>query len=395
VDPAAEVHELGDRTLLPGFIDSHVHCAGLWRPVRVGGEVQGSPRQVIFRGAGDGTGQSAEVAAALGAVAPLRNLLWSGVTVARDLGAPGSVGFDVRAAVNDNVLAGPRLLVAGRIICPTGGHMHHLGVEADGADGARQATRQMFKEGADFIKVTASGGGGTVGTPMGRPTFTVEELRAVAEESGQRGSYATAHCHSTEAIARCLDAGIPMVEHATFFDADQRVRFDETVALRLRDQGVVVSPTLAVHARRLERFAETPDDVDPVEREYRAWVADGFQRRMEIVARLHELGVPLIIGSDAPARGVAHDDFAYGLVLHVRAGVPAMAAIRSATSTAAKALGIAHATGSLVPGLDADVIAADGDPLADITCVQRVAFVLRRGVVVRSRETEPATRPGP
>lgn len=381
--PTARLIELPDQTLLPGWIDAHVHPANLWDEPLSTGEIRSTRQPPVFRGRGPGAAESPEVREAIHATVALHALLLSGVTTARDLGSRGTVGMDLRAAANDGVIASPRLRSAGRVVCPTGGHMHRSGIEGDGVQGATRAARQAFKDGADFIKITASGGGGTVGTPMGRPTFGTEELWAIAQEAAQRGSYATAHVHSTEAIVRCLDARVPMLEHATFYDRDQQVRYDPEVGKRILDAGVVVSPTMAAFGRQLERIEAARDTLGPQQAEHWAWVAEGFARRLEIVHHLHELGCPLIIGSDAPACGTPYDDLAFGIQLHVRAGVPMMAAIRSATSLSARAIGVDGVTGSLRAGLDADVIAVHGDPLTRPESVSRTSFVMQMGRVVR------------
>lgn len=393
----AEVVDLPGHTLLPGLIDCHVHCTGLWNATAgarrssgpLAGEVTGGPkrRADAFRGPG-APGETEDGAAMLHALTPLRQLLASGVTTVRDVGAPGSTGYDLRAAVNEGTIPGPRMLVAGPIIRPTGGHGHRGSVEADGVDQVRQAVRRAFRDGADLIKLTASGGGGTAGTDMGRPTFSVDELHCAAVGAGQRGSYVTAHCHSIEGMVRCLDAGIPMLEHATFMDTDRQVRWEPAIAGRLRDQGVVVSPTVAVFGRLLEDPQTTTRSADPEERRYWEFQREGFERRLELVGRLHEAGVTLIIGSDVPCRGVSFDDFPYSVGLHVRAGVPPIAAIKSATGISARALGVADVTGSLRAGLDADIIAVKGDPSTRIDDLARVRLVLQRGAFVRRDPAE-------
>ena len=354
------IHDLSGATLLPGLIDCHVHPAG------IGAESVGT----------------SEVSLALSAVGRLDSMLRTGITSARNPGAPGATSFGLRDAQADGRIRGPRLLVAGRIICPTGGHGNGWGIEADGADGVRRAARQLFKEGADFIKVTASGGGTTVGTHMGRPTFTVDELRAAVEEAEQHGSYVTAHCHSSEAMGRVIEAGVRMIEHATFFDADQRCEFLPELADRLAETATVVCPTIAVNARWLEERSGRLDELDDEQRSHYRMVRERWERRLAIIGELHRRGVALIVGSDAPARGVPFDDFAYSVALHARAGVPPLEAIRSATGLAAEHLGLGAVTGTLRAGLDADLIAVAGDPTTDLPALERVRFVMQRGRVV-------------
>jgi imidazolonepropionase-like amidohydrolase len=356
----ARVYDLPGATLLPGLIDCHAHPAG------IGAESVGT----------------SEVSLALSAVGRLDAMLRKGITSVRVPGAPGVTSLGLRDAQADGRIAGPRLLVAGPVICPTGGHGNSWGIEADGADGVRKAVRQLFKQGVDFIKVTASGGGTTAGTHMGRPTFTVAELRAAVEEAAQHGSYVTAHCHSSEAMERVIEAGVRMIEHATFFNAEQRCEFIPELADRLAQTGTVVCPTIAVNARWIEERSGRLDELTEQERALYRLTVQRWERRMDIIAELHRRGVALIVGSDAPARGVPFDDFAYSVALHARAGVPPLEAIRSATGLAAAHLGLGQVTGTLQAGLDADLIAVAGDPVADLSALDRVRLVVQRGRVV-------------
>jgi imidazolonepropionase-like amidohydrolase len=222
-----------------------------------------------------------------------------------------------------------------------------------------------------------------------RATFTVEELAAAAQEADQHNSYATAHVHGLEGIVRCLDAGIQMLEHATFVGDDGLEHFDRSLADRIRDQNVPVVPTVQVNGRP----AESPDLPDFLDRlavqdpaERRTWDRrlESFRRRVELVGQLHEAGVVILMGTDGGGRPAAIDDLAYGLELHARAGVPVMDVIRSATSLAADWIGVGDVTGSLAPGKEADLIAVPGDPLVDVKAFARVDLVLAGGELVRS-----------
>lgn len=393
VPPSAEVVDLGPRTLLPGLIDCHAHPVP-WP-----------------EGRGDATVPWADQLRVLHATAVLRRALRSGVTTIRDCGAPRHTAFAVREAVAQGFVLGPRLVVAGAIICPTGGHGHTGDGEADGPDGVRREARRRFKDGADYLKLTATGGG-TARTVRHRATFTVEELRAAVEVAEQHESYATAHVHGTEGMIRCLDAGMPMLEHATFVGPDNREHYDAVVAARIRDQGVVVVPTVQVYGRWVEtspgridglrpdelaawrdRYERLPYMLHPFprldqigDRELATWRHrfDSFHRRVELVERLHDAGVVMIMGSDGGGRPAPIDDLGHGIALHVRAGVPPLQAIHSATGLAARWIRVDDVTGTLEAGKDADVIAVDGDPVADIAAVSRVEFVMARGQVVRS-----------
>jgi imidazolonepropionase-like amidohydrolase len=367
-DPEAgrgPVLDLGDRTLMPGLVDCHAHPGT--RPADNGlGEVESTARHVLN-----------------GAAATWRALV-SGVTTMRVTGAPNVSSQVLRDAIRDGVFQGPRLLVAGPVVCPTGGHGFWTGVEADGPVGVRAAVRQLFKENVDFIKLTATGGG-TAGTVRHRGTFTVEEIAAAASEADQHESYATAHVHGIEGIVRCLDAGIQMLEHCTFVGDDGLEHFDRALAERIRDQGVPVVPTVQVNGRESESEGLEEVMASLPEAEQRTWTRrlESFKRRVELVGQLHESGVILLMGSDGGGRPARIDDLAYGLELHVRAGVPPMEVIRSSTSLAAEWLGIGDETGSLETGKDADLIAFPGNPLNDIKAVAATDLVVSQGVLVR------------
>ena len=229
----SEVIDLGQRTLLPGLIDCHAH------PCRYGGE--GLTTNAAW---GD------ELRVLYGTEA-MRRALLSGVTTIRNTGSPRNTAYSLKAAVDAGKVHGPRLVIAGAVVCSTGGHGWSGGGGSDGPDAVRREVRDRFKNGATFIKLTATGGG-TVGTVRHRATFTVEELESAAKEAIQHDGYATAHVHGTEGIVRCLDAGVQMLEHATFVLEDNVEYFNADVASRVRDQNVPIVPTVQVYGRWVE-----------------------------------------------------------------------------------------------------------------------------------------------
>jgi imidazolonepropionase-like amidohydrolase len=391
--PGAEVLDLGARTLLPGLIDCHAH------PVSYG--TDGPLSTAVW----------ADELRVLHGTDALRRALLSGVTTIRNTGSPRNTAYSLKAAVDAGKVPGPRLVIAGAIVCSTGGHGWVGGGEADGPDEVRREVRDRFKNGAAFIKLTATGGG-TVGTVRHRSTFTVDELESAALEAIQHDSYATAHVHGTEGMIRCLDAGVQMLEHGTFVQHDNREYFDADVAARCRDQNVPIVPTVQVYGRWVET---SPGRIEGLDRdELAAWEArytaldlqlppfpridrmpdselrtwrhryDSFLRRVELIGDLYRAGVVLLMGSDGGGRPGPIDDLGHGIQLHVKAGVPALQAIASATSLAAQWIRIDDATGSLVAGKEADVIAVAGDPVQDITAISRVEFVMRSGTTYRA-----------
>jgi imidazolonepropionase-like amidohydrolase len=382
-----QVIDLGQRTLLPGLIDCHAH------PVSYG---SGTGPDVAW----------ADELRVLYATEAMRRALLSGTTTIRNTGSPRNTAYSLKAAVDTGKVHGPRLVIAGAVVCSTGGHGWSGGGEADGPDEVRREVRDRFKNGATFIKLTCTGGG-TVGTVRHRATFTVEEMASAAKEAFQHDGYATAHVHGTEGIVRCLDAGVQMLEHATFVLEDNREYFDADVAKRIVDQNVPVVPTVQVYGRWCETSPGRMrgldrDELDAWEERYNALTClvppfprldrlpesdlklwrhrfDSFYKRVELVGDLYRAGVVVLMGSDGGGRPGPIDDLGHGIELHVKAGVPPLQAIASATGLAAKWIRIDDVTGSLVTGKEADVIAVDGDPVQDITAMSRVDFVMRAG----------------
>ena len=219
-------YDYGDKTVMPGLVDCHVHLIGIGDG-RMGDDLTLLPDEVLT----------------LQAAANARKHLYSGVTTVRDCGAKHQTTFMLRQAVEMGITPAPRLVLAGRPMAIIGGHLSYFGVEATGDVECRATVRQLIKEGADFIKVTATGGS-TRTSVRSRPSFTRDELAAIVDEAHKFGKHVAAHCASSPGVETALDAGVDTLIHAYYIDEDGSSRYRPEITERIVRQGVFVNPTL-------------------------------------------------------------------------------------------------------------------------------------------------------
>jgi imidazolonepropionase-like amidohydrolase len=356
-------------TLLPGLIDTHTHLT------QNGGTIPVPPEQFAD-----------DDVLLLQSVASARIHLQSGVTSVVDAGARGNTAFELARGVELGLIDGlPRLRVAGQPITRTGGHAWSSGIQADTPDGVRTAARTMLKSGADFIKIMATGGG-TPGTYPHRPSYTVPELRAAADEAHEYGKFSVTHCSATEGHKRCLDAGIDILYHGHFFEPDASLRYDAEVAKRMADSPVYLNPTLWINGSRwwaLQCKSETGMLSDEEQRQLEQRTRR-YQGQKENVAKLIQLGVKIIAGTDAGYAIYPFGDLVTELREMVECGMSPLNAITAATSRAATAFRLDRVTGSLTPGLSADLLIVAGDPSRDIEALRDVRGVVVQGQIARN-----------
>ncbi|MDT8319094.1 MAG: amidohydrolase family protein [Xanthomonadales bacterium] len=362
--------DLSDRFVMPGFIDLHVHLSG-----QMG---DGKPTDTVTQSDAD---------TALNAAMYAERTLMAGFTTLRDLGSDGEPLFALRDAIKANKVPGPRLLVSGPAITPTGGHGDVHGYRAeildlltspavcDGADDCRRAVRQMVKLGADVIKVTATGGVlSNTATGTGQQ-FTDAELKAIAETAHALGRKVTAHAHAKEGIEAAARAGFDSIEHAMWADAG--------TMQALKKAGIWIIPTvypITYVGDTPEKMRQGPlKDLPPAS--MTKLLALGSQPK-DMTRLAHEMGVKIALGTDSAIS--PHGENAHEFIEYVNAGMSEMEALQAGTINAAEAGGISEITGSIAPGKAADFVALAANPLDDIAAVLDVRFVMRDGVVFRN-----------
>ncbi len=358
----APVNELdyGDATILPGLVDSHVHLIGIGDG-RAGDELVTLPDEVL-------TVQAAQNA---------RRHLFSGVTTVRDCGAKNRTTFALRQAVEIGILPSPRLVLAGRPVAIIGGHLSYFGIQATGVDECRAAVRQLIKEEADFIKITATGGSTRTSYPF-RPSFDVDELTAICEEAHKFGRHAAAHCASSQGMVNVLDAGIDTIIHGVHKDADGSDAYRPDIAERIAESGVFVNPTIGASVARV-RELESVDDLDAELRAELDAARAVSEVRMDHFARMRDAGVVMSAGSDSAWGYYQMGDFQTEIEAHAMAGMSNMEAIVSATRDAARSCWMDSLVGSLEPGKQADALVVSGNPLNDLSDLRRVVDVFLAG----------------
>lgn len=365
-EPEARLLDLSNSFVMPGFIDLHVHLSGQ---------------------AGTGTRFDSvtmtDADVALRAEMYARRTLEAGFTTVRDLGSSGDSIFALRDAIEAGWVPGPKILVSGDTITPTGGHGDVHGLRADvaaviastgvcdGPDDCREAVRRQVKRGADVIKVTATGGVMSETSTGTGQQFTDEELRAIAEAAHALGRKVTAHAHGKGGIDAALRAGFDSIEHAMWADEDSMELFKQSDAWLVP----TVYPITAV-GDTPEKMKQGPfkDMPPPVMQKL---LALGRQPK-EMTALAYDVGVKIALGTDS---GVSpHGENGHEFIEYVNAGMSEMEALMAGTVNAARAGGIAEEVGSLVPGKAADLVALPASPLDDIEAVLRPTLVMRDGV---------------
>lgn len=350
------------RSILPGFIDAHVHlvCTADQAPFV---EAAGQDDSIL------------EERAKANAMAALK----AGITTLRDAGGKGSVTVRVRNALRASEFPAPTVMVCGMPITTPGGHLHFFGLTAHNGDDLMRALDRLADMGVDFIKVMASGGIQTPGSDPFASQFSYEQLAQLVQAAHRLGVRVAAHAHSFEAIRAALAAGVDTLEHLTLLCPPSEDPDIEGLVREARVKRVFVDPTAVALDAALEgREGWMFDQLAQIE--------SAVIRRNECLRALARFQVDIIAGTDAGSEGVVISDFGRGLQLLAGIlGWDAQQAIRSATYASAAALGVAEEVGSIAAGKRADIVVVEGDPREDLSALSRVVLVLKEGRVAFAR----------
>jgi imidazolonepropionase-like amidohydrolase len=369
IPAGAQVIDLGNVTILPGLIDSHVHLTG---------ESGDNFYLDFFQNVHQQPAETALIASSYA-----RKTIEAGFTTVRNVGASDYVDVGLRNAINKGYIVGPRMLVSVYAIGATGGHADDMSLPpargvaqlgpmqgvCNGVAECREAVRYQIKYGADVIKFMPSGGVLSLTDPVDAPELSQDEMNAIVEEAHHWFRKAAAHCHGDLAAKMAIAAGVDSIEHGSFLKTD-------TLQL-MKEKGVYLVPTLMAGFTVGEKASKFPPPIQVKARAAHDALFGMFQNAVKI-------GVKIAFGTDSAVS--PHGQNAHEFVLMTANGMSPAAALHTATTTAAALLGVSDRLGTLEAGKLADVIAVPGNPLDDITTMEHVSFVMKEGTVVKGEK---------
>ena len=361
----AKTIDLKDKVVMPGLIDFHVHIEKEFgKNTRLNNYIL-NESDVAFNSVGFA-----------------KSTLLNGFTAVRDLGGTG-VNISIRNAINAGKIPGPRVFTAGKSLATTGGHADPTNGSSrklignpgpkegvvNSVEDAKKAVRQRYKNGADCIKITATGGVLSVAKSGDNPQFTIEEIKAICDTAKDYGMHVAAHAHGDEGMRRAIIGGVKTIEHGTYMS-------DETMELMKKHNAYLV-PTITAGKEVAEKATVKgfyPDIVVPKALAVGPQIQGTF-------AKAYKKGVGIAFGTDAGVFKHGNNGKEFGFM--VEAGMPAMETIQSATITNAKLLKMETEIGQIEKGFFADIIAVDDDPTKNISTMENVVFVMKNGVVYK------------
>ncbi len=361
-----ELYDYSNYTIMPGMIDCHTHNNG-FGDGRLGEELNLLADEILT----------------LQSVRNLRASLFSGVTTIRENGPKNFTLINLKKASDDKLVLTPRMLICGRPLSIIGGHMGYFGSEVTGIDEVKAETRNLIKLGADYIKISATGGSTQTSFPY-RHSFNMDELIAITEEAQKFGKLTATHCVSSQGIVNSIQADVDMIIHCMFKEPDGSNKYRPEVVDDLFQKGIYINPTLHVVRSTIWRLLHKKEEIGLTDHE--ETLLDSRQRDFEIhlknCTKMIDNGLKLITGSDSSWSSYQSGNTVYETECLNIAGLSNMDSLLSVTKEAAKSLGVYDIVGTLESGKEADLLVLNKNPLDDINNLWDVKDVFLGGMLV-------------
>lgn len=359
-----DILDYGDSTILPGLVDGHTHMMAPGDGT-IGDDVALDPDEILLK-------RSMENA---------KTFLAAGVTTARENGSKNKVGFSLRDNIKAGNNLGPEMIICGRPITIRGGHMSYCGSVAETEKELRFEVRNLISEGADFIKIMATGGTTRTSDPL-RPAYTAADLQIIVDESHAANKLTATHCSSVEGVANSLTAGVDMIIHCAFVDETGMYTYRDDLADKLALANAWVNPTIHVIQATIDRLTRIGKERGTLTHEEEAIIEKSkltLDQRIDTVRRLSKLGVRMIAGSDSPWGSYPPGEFVKEIIALHSAGLSTSEALITATSFAAESIAAGDRAGVLQIGRAADILVVSGNPLEDLEALWNIRDVYKAG----------------